>query len=77
MLTIDLHGMLVNQALKTLEKAIKDAPKGTEHIRVIHGHHHGDAIRQMVRDPNQLRSRRLIRRKQTKNPGETILVIDD
>ena len=76
MLTIDLHGMIVNQALKTLEKALKEAPKNTKEILVIHGHHHGDAIRSMVRDPNQLRSRRLVRRKYTKNPGETILVLD-
>lgn len=76
MITVDLHGMIVVQAKKHLEKVIKEAPIETKEIRVIHGHQHGDTIRSMVRDPNQLRSHRIVRRKYTQNQGETILVLN-
>ncbi len=73
---IDLHGMSERDAKKTLERFIADAPADCKAIRVIHGHRHGDAIARMVRDPNALRSRRIVRRKYSKNPGETVLILD-
>ena len=72
-MTIDIHGMIVVQAKKVLEKAISSASKDTKEIIIIHGYSQGDALKTMVRDPNQLRSNRIKRRKITKNPGETIL----
>ncbi len=70
--TIDLHGMTVLEAKKTLEKALAKCPPSIDRIIVIHGYSSGDAIRNMVRDPNGVRSRKILRRKITKNPGETI-----
>ena len=75
MIEIDIHGMLFEQAKHIIEEAIKNAPKGTEGIRVIHGYHRGDKLQQMVRDPNIIRHKRLWRRKLTKNPGETIMLL--
>lgn len=70
---IDVHGMSVLEAQKTLEKTLASCPKHITRLIVIHGHSHGDAIKHMVRDPNGLRSKKILRRKPTKNPGETIL----
>ena len=72
---VDLHGLSLNQAKKTLERALRDAPKKTTVIRVIHGHTHGDAIKRMVQDPNAIRSHRLMRKKYTKNLGETLYLL--
>ena len=75
-LELDLHGLTELDALKTLERFIARAPKDCEQIIVIHGYYGGDALMKMVRDPNKLRSKRILRRKLTKNPGETVLILD-
>lgn len=72
-LTIDIHGMVEHDAIKTLEKFIAKAPKDTQEIIVIHGYHSGSTLKEMVRNPNKLRSRRIKRRRYTLNQGETIL----
>lgn len=72
-LTIDIHGMVEHDAIKTLEKFIASAPKNTEAITVIHGYHSGNILKDMVRNPNKLRSKRIKRRRYTLNQGETIL----
>lgn len=74
-LTFDTHGMDVLSAQKALERFIASAPHDCTVIRVIHGYHHGEAIKTMVQDVNQLRSKRIVRRNRTLNPGETVLVI--
>ncbi len=74
---VDLHGMSLNQAKKHLERELRNAPKDTTVMRVIHGHSHGDAIKRMVEDPNGIRSTRLARRKYTKNPGETLYILQN
>ncbi len=73
---IDLHGLSERDAKTALERFIVEAPADCDTILVIHGHRHGDSIARMVRDPNALRSRRIVRRKRTRNPGETVLVLD-
>jgi hypothetical protein len=72
-LTIDIHGYVEYDAIKTLEKFIANAPKETKEIIVIHGYHSGDKLKEMVRNPNKLRSKRIRRRRYTLNQGETIL----
>ena len=72
-LTIDIHGLVEYDAIKTLEKFIANAPKDCEQIIVIHGYSQGSVLKDMVRNPNKLRSRRIRRRIYTMNQGETIL----
>jgi dsDNA-specific endonuclease/ATPase MutS2 len=72
-LTIDIHGMVEFDAIKTLEKFIANAPKNCAEIIVIHGYTQGSILKDMVRNPNKLRSRRIKKRKLTMNQGETIL----
>ncbi len=71
--TLDIHGLTEATAKKEIEKTIASLPKDVKQLIVIHGHKHGDALKRMVQSPHAIRSKRLKRRKYTKNPGETIL----
>lgn len=70
---IDIHGLTEQVAIKTLEKFIVACNKTVNKIVVIHGYHSGNALKDMVRNSNKLRSKRIRRRKLTMNQGETIL----
>lgn len=74
--TLDLHGYSLGEAKKIIEQTIVRMPKGNQELKVIHGYHNGDAIKALVRDRFQIRSKRLVRRKLTMNQGETILVLE-
>ena len=47
-LTLDLHGKTQYQARVMLDAALRRS-RGVYTIRVIHGHHNGTALRDMVR----------------------------
>ena len=70
---IDIHVLTEQEAVKTLEKFIVSCNKSVTEIVVIHGYHSGNALKDMVRNSNKLRSKRISRRKLTLNQGETIL----
>ncbi len=72
---IDVHGMSVLEAKKVIEKMLASLPKEVKELRVIHGYSSGNEIKKMVQDRNSLRSKRIMARKYTKNPGETILLL--
>ncbi len=72
-IVVDIHGMTAYDAQKHIEKVIRDASEEVTAIRVIHGHRSGENLRDMVSDPNAIRSRRIKRRRYTMNRGETIL----
>lgn len=72
-ITIDLHGYTVNQAKKEIEQTIAKAGKNVSQIVLIHGYHGGNALKEFVRSPNGIRSRRIKRRKYTMNQGQTII----
>lgn len=73
MVEIDIHGYTEYEAIKTLEKFIVSCDKNVKEILVIHGYHSGNVLKDMVRNSNKLRSKRIRRRKHTMNQGETIL----
>lgn len=56
-LRIDIHGYLVEDALKELRQFVANAPKTTEKIIVIHGYNNGTALQDAVR--YRLRSPRI------------------
>ena len=72
---IDLHGMGVAEAKKTLEKLLASLPKEVKELRVIHGYFGGNDLKNLVQSRNGIRSKRIMARKYTKNPGETILLL--
>jgi DNA-nicking Smr family endonuclease len=70
---IDIHGLTEQMAIKELERFIVSCDKSVSEIVVIHGYHSGNALKDMVRNSNKLRSKRIKRRKLSMNQGETIL----
>ncbi len=48
-LTINLHGLYVEDALEKLQRFVAQAPKTTEKIIVIHGYNNGTALLEAVR----------------------------
>ena len=72
-ITLDLHGYTVVEAKKEIEKLIAKSSNDVKFIRVIHGYHSGDTLKEFVRSRNGIRSKRLMRKKYTMNQGETIL----
>jgi len=70
---INIHGLTERDAIKMLEKFIVECSNDVKEIRVIHGFHSGDVLKEMVRNPRKLRSNRIRRRKLSMNQGETIL----
>lgn len=72
---VDIHGMVEYDAIKYLEKTLASLNKDVREVIVIHGFNKGNVLKEMVRNPNKLRSKKIIRRKITMNQGQTILVI--
>ncbi|MBR4198180.1 MAG: Smr/MutS family protein [Bacteroidales bacterium] len=48
-LTIDIHGLFVEDALERVQGFIDRAPLGTEKIVVVHGYNRGTALRDAIR----------------------------
>lgn len=71
---VDLHGMLVADAKKRLEREINSAPPQIKRIIVIHGCNNGTALRDMVR--TKIRSPRIDAIVPTfSNDGETVIYL--
>lgn len=73
---IDLHGLRQDEALKVIDKAIKNAGPGTYQIQLIHGYHRGTNLRSMIYDWYE--GRPFVKRVMPgDNPGITILVLKE
>ncbi|MBE6939310.1 MAG: hypothetical protein E7457_00580 [Ruminococcaceae bacterium] len=46
---LDLHGKNTYQAKVAIDAALRRAKSGTYRLRLIHGHHGGTALRDMIR----------------------------
>lgn len=73
---IDLHGLRQEEAIKVIDRAIRDAGPGVYQIHLIHGFHRGTSLRSMIydwygSDPGVLRV------VPGDNPGITILVMKE
>lgn len=71
--TIDIHGYTVQEAKKYIEQTIAKLDKSVTQLVVIHGYHGGNQLKNLLSNPNGIRSKRIKRRKYTMNQGETIL----
>ena len=72
--TIDLHGMLQAQAIKTIDRALRDAGPMVYQIRLIHGFHRGTSLRGMIQDEYRWHEK-VLRIMPGDNPGITVLVL--
>ena len=70
---IDLHGKNEYQARVTLDAALRRVRPGTYRIRVIHGHHGGTALRELVR--REYGRHPQVLRLEAAGPGVTELVL--
>ena len=74
--TIDLHGMRQDEAIKIIDKAIAAADATTYQIRLIHGYNRGTSLRSMIYDwyRYEPKVKRII---PGDNPGITVLVLKE
>lgn len=48
--TVDLHGMYQDEAIKAIDRALKAADDGTYQIKLIHGYNRGTSLKNMITD---------------------------
>lgn len=70
--TIDVHGYTVDHAKREIERFIASLDTNVKEVVVVHGYHRGDGLKSMIQSPSGIRSKRIKRKKLTKNQGETI-----
>lgn len=73
-ITIDLHGLFRDEAMKKIDKALKSADSGTYQIKLIHGYNRGTSLKDMIVDEYRYHSK-VLRVKPGDNLGTTILVL--
>lgn len=72
--TINLHGMMQAQAIKTIDRALRDAGPMVYQIRLVHGYHRGTSLRSMIQDEYRWHEK-VLRIMPGDNPGITVLVL--
>ena len=72
-MTVDLHGMYLEDAKSLLENWLGHAPAGVTELRVIHGCNRGTVLRHVGR--KALKHPRIQKKLLTLNPGETRLLL--
>ena len=71
---IDLHGMFQDEAIKVIDKALKNADNSTYQIRLIHGYHRGTSLKNMIFDEYK-NDPKVLRIEPGPNQGVTVLVL--
>ena len=69
---LDLHGETAESAVRLLTKTLKQLPKDTAELKVIHGYHRGNVLQEVVRKYKHPRIKRKI---MGLNQGTTIFVL--
>ncbi|MBQ6389331.1 MAG: Smr/MutS family protein [Mogibacterium sp.] len=73
-ITVDLHGLFREDAVKAIDRALKTADAGTYQIRLIHGYHRGTSLKNMIIDEYKYHPK--VRRiAPGDNQGITVLVL--
>ena len=73
-ITIDLHGLFREDAMKKIDKALKTADSGTYQIKLIHGYNRGTSLKSMIVEEYRYHPK-VLRVKPGDNLGTTILVL--
>ena len=73
-ITIDLHGLLCDEAIKVIGKALKTANNSTYQIKLIHGYNRGTSLKDMIIDEFRYHPK-VLRIQPGDNFGTTILVL--
>ena len=75
-ITVDLHGMKCDEAVKKIEKVLVSAGTGTYQIRLIHGFNRGTNLRDMIYDSFKY-DKKVKRIMPGDNQGITVLVLKE
>ncbi len=73
-ITIDLHGLFRDEAIKTIDKALKNADNSIYQIKLVHGYNRGTSLKSMIIDEYRYHPK-VLRVKPGDNLGTTILVL--
>lgn len=71
---VDLHGLFRDEAIKVIDKALKNADDSTYQIRLVHGYNRGTSLKNMIIDEYKYHPK-VLRIKPGDNLGITILVL--
>ena len=73
-ITIDLHGMYQDEAIKAIDRALKSADDSTYQIKLVHGYNRGTSLKSMIVDEYKYHSK--VKRIQPgDNLGVTLLIL--
>ena len=73
-ITLDLHGMYREDAIKAIDRALKAADRTTYQIRLIHGYNRGTSLKNMIVDEYRYHPK-VLRIQPGDNLGTTVLVL--
>ena len=73
-ISIDLHGMFREDAIKVIDKALKNADSSTYQIKLIHGYNRGTSLKSMIIEEYKYHPK-VLRIQPGDNLGTTILVM--
>ncbi|MBQ3369752.1 MAG: Smr/MutS family protein [Mogibacterium sp.] len=73
-ITVDLHGLFREEAIKVIGKALKTADNSTYQIKLIHGYNRGTSLKDMIIDEFKYHPK-VLRIQPGDNLGTTILVL--
>ena len=73
-ITVDLHGLFREDAIKVIGKALKTADNSTYQIKLIHGYNRGTSLKDMIIDEFKYHPK-VLRIQPGDNLGTTILVL--
>ena len=74
--TLDLHGMTQDEAIRAIDRALDAVSPSTYQLRLVHGYHRGTALRSMIYDEYRY-DRQVLRIMPGDNPGITVLVLKE
>lgn len=74
--SVDLHGLRQEEAIRVIDRAIAAAGPMTYQLRLIHGYHRGTSLRSMIRDEYRYEPK-VLRIMPGDNPGITVLVLKE
>ncbi len=73
---IDLHGLRQDEAIKVIDKAIREAGPTVYQLQLIHGYHRGTNLRSMIYDWYQS-DPKVLRVTPGDNQGITLLILKE
>ena len=74
--TIDLHGLMRQDAMRRIDRVLRDAGPYTYLLRLVHGFHRGISLRSMIQDEYRYQEK-ILRIQPGDNPRITILVLKE